>query len=341
LTAKRMGTKIFIRGTLTLLIFSAAAARLEAASRTGTTAANFLKIPVAVIPSGMAEAYTAMSGPDSILYNPAGLGLMENAGFSGTHNRYLEEMTQEYAAVACPTRYGTIGAGFSSLSSGKFTSYDSNDQITGETGSSHQLWVLSIAGGWPRTSAKLKDKDRMLQVDGHNEVPYRLSVGASLKKITEALDKVGGRAYAMDAGAILTLPGHMKIGVSALNMGGEQRFRFESHPLPAAFRGGVSREFGAGNDIMGLTVSADAVKYSDASLASSVGVSAAVLKTFQLRAGYQSRRDIGSRVSGGFGLNFDKFMDKTGFIRGAGIDYAYLAYGDLGATHRFGFQLFW
>ena len=72
---------LFMRARVNIIAVAAAllaacpAASVRAGGA-GATAASFLKIPVAAMPSGMGEAYTAMVGPDSILYNPAGLGLM-------------------------------------------------------------------------------------------------------------------------------------------------------------------------------------------------------------------------------------------------------------------------
>jgi hypothetical protein len=33
--------------------------------------------------------------------------------------------------------------------------------------------------------------------------------------------------------------------------------------------------------------------------------------------------------------------DKSSFLSGARVDYAYVGYGDLGVTHRFGVQFVW
>jgi len=325
-------------------------APLSAAPETGTTGANFLKIPVAVIPAAMAESYTALVGPDSILYNPAGLGLMSYSSFSGTHNKYLEEINQEYASLAYSSRYGTLGAAYTTLSSGKITAYDSDDAIIGETATSHRMWTVSCAGSWPRFRADQGKLDPMLITPSWSRIPpvldyrpkvYRVALGASLKKIMEELDGVTASAYTMDAGAILVLPGHFHAGVSAQNIGGKQKFLAESYPLPEVLRGGLARDFHTVNDIMIFTVATDLVKYSDAYAYGTAGINADIMRMFQFRVGYRSRRDIGSRLSGGFGLNFDKFTDKNSFIRGARIDYSYLAYGDLGVTHRFGFQIIW
>ena len=323
---------------------------LFAGSQTGTTAANFLKIPVAVIPASLGESYTAMIGPDSILYNPAGLGLLSYSSFSGTHNEYLDLITQEYAAVTYRSRYGTVGAGFSTLSSGQITAYDDSDAIIGHTSTSHQLWILSFAQSWPHFNEDIGKLDPMLITPNWINVPpvldyrprtYRVSVGASLKKVSEKLDKMSSSVYTMDAGAMVILPAHFQLGASALNIGGKQKFFAESYRLPGVLRAGVAKDFHAINDIMILTAASDIVKYSDAPMFNTAGLDVDIMRMFQFRVGYASRRDTGSRVSAGFGMNFDKLTDIDNFIHGARVDYAYLDYGNLGVTHRFGMQLIW
>jgi len=326
------------------------AGRLFAEGGAGTTSANFLKIPVAVIPAAMGESYTAMVGPDSILYNPAGLGLMSYSSFSGTHNRYIDEISQQYLAVTYRSKYGTAGLGFSTLSSGKIDAYDHNDMLIGETSTNHMLWILSYAQCWPHFNEDIGKLDPMVITPNWTKVTpvldyrpktYRVAVGASLKKISEKLDKVSASAYTADAGAILVLPGHFHVGVSALNITGEQKFVYEAYKLPGVVRAGIAKDFHSINDIIIVTVASDMVKYSDVPAFNTAGIEADFMRMFQFRIGYKSERDIGTRVSGGFGLNFDKFTDKGSVIHGARVDYAYVDYGDLGATHRFGMQLIW
>ncbi|OGS07231.1 MAG: hypothetical protein A2270_11325 [Elusimicrobia bacterium RIFOXYA12_FULL_51_18] len=343
--------RFVIPRVLTAAVFCLfSAGRLFAETGPGTTGANFLKIPVAVIPAALGESYTALVGPDSILYNPAGLGLLSYSSFSGSHNRYIDGITQEYAAVTYRSRYGTAGAGFSTLSSGKIEAYDNDDMLIGETSTNHTLWMFSYAQCWPHFNQDIGKLDPMLITPSWTRVApvldyrpktYRVAVGGSVKKISEKLDKMSASVYTADAGAMLVLPGHFHLGVSALNLTGRQKFVFEGYKLPATLRAGIAKDFHSINDIIVVTVISDMVKYSDTPVFNSVGIETDIMRLLQFRAGYKSQRDIGARISGGFGLNFDKFTEKGSLIHGARVDYAYIDYGDLGATHRFGMQLIW
>ncbi|HNW43362.1 MAG TPA: hypothetical protein PKI19_02590 [Elusimicrobiales bacterium] len=341
-----------VTGKLLLCVLLAAAcpAALRAASDPGTTGANFLKIPVAVIPGGMADAYTAMVGPDSILYNPAGLGLLSYSSFSGSHNQYLESISQEYLALVYSSPYGTVGAAYSALASGSIDAYDTVDMPIGKTSTAHTMMMLSYAWSWPHFRQDAGRLDPMLITPSWTKVEpvtdyrprsYRVAVGGSVKKISEKLDSETASAQAFDAGLLVLLPGHIHIGLSALNFGGGQKLVQESYPLPSSLRFGLAKDFHTVNDVIIFTLASDMVKYRDRDPYSTTGAEVDVLRMFQFRVGYQTGKDTGSPLCGGFGMNFDRLSDKDSLVKGLRADYAYIGYGELGATHRFGIQLIW
>jgi len=346
-----MKTRVYLSAVIAAALLAAwPCLPAQAASGAGTTSANFLKIPVAAIPSSLGEAYTAMVGPDSILYNPAGLGLLSYSAFSGAHNQYLDGIKQEYLSLAWRFPFGTVGAAYSTLSSGAIDSYDENDMPIGKTSTSHQLAVLSFAQSWPHFKKDAGKLDPMLitpnwtriePVADYRPKSYRFSAGASVKKISEKLSGDSSSAYAFDAGVVLILPHHFHIGASALNFGGAEKFVEEAYSLPSSLRFGVAKDFHTVNDIMVFTVASDLVQYSDSGSLSATGLEVDVMKMFQLRLGYKTQKDTGSRVCGGFGLNFDRLADKNSFLHGARVDYSYVDYGALGSTNRLGVQFIW
>ncbi len=340
------------------LLTNAAAALLAAwagcvpasAGGAGTTTANFLKVPAAPLPAGMAEAYTAMVGPDSQIYNPAGLGLLGYSSFSGAHNQYIDGITQEYLAASWRSPYGTVGAVFSTLSSGDIEAYDVNDMRVGNTSTGHRMASLAYAQSWPHFNQDIGKLDPMLitpswtrvqPVRDYRPKSYRVSVGAAVKQVSEKLGKDSASAYAFDAGVLLVLPRHLQLGLAALNLGGSEKFVSESYDLPSSLRFGLAKDFHTINDVMIFTLASDVVKYSDSDYVSATGMQVDIMRMFQFRLGYQSRKDSGSRLSGGFGMNFDRLSDSNSFLRGARVDYAYLDYGSLGPTHRLGVQFIW
>jgi hypothetical protein len=323
---------------------------VAAAGGAGTTSANFLKIPVAAIPASMGEAYTALIGPDSILYNPAALGLLGYSSFSGTHNQFADGINQEYVSGAWRSPYGTVAAAYSSLSSGKFDAYDDNDMLIGRTSSAHTMAALSFSQSWPNFKDDIGKLDPMLitpswtsvePVKDYRPKAYRVSVGATVKKISETLGSDSASTYAYDAGVMLVLPHHLQTGLSVMNFGGSEKFVQESYALPSSLRFGLAKDFHTINDVMIFTLASDVVKYSDRDYMNATGLSVDIMRMFQFRLGYNSLKDSGSKLCGGFGMTFDRMADKSSFLSGARVDYAYVGYGDLGVTHRFGVQFVW
>ncbi|MBI4655175.1 MAG: hypothetical protein HY746_00355 [Elusimicrobia bacterium] len=321
-----------------------------AGPETGATSANFLKIPVAVIPSALGQSYTAMISPDSILFNPAGLGLLSYSCFSGSHNQYVVGIRQEYAAITYRSKYGAVGLGFSMLDSGDIPSYDQDDILLGNTDTSHQFIILSVSQSFPNFPQDRGKLDPMIitpnwtriePVTDYRPKVYRFSIGASAKSVAETLDDLTSKTYTFDFGALLVLPHHFQIGASFLNAGGKQKFFTSSYEVSSVSRFGIAKDFHTVGDIMIFTLIGDMVKESDKDRYGSFGIETDILRLFQFRMGYVSRKDEGSKISGGLGLNLDRFTEKENIISGARVDYAYLNYGDFGATHRIGFQLIW
>jgi len=316
----------------------------------GSSGANFLKIPVAVIPAGLSESYTSMIGPDSILYNPSGIGLLSYNSISISHNQYLLNMNQEYISIAMPTKYGSFGAVYTTLNSGDIKSYDENESLIGKTKTSHKIYGISYAKSWPYFEKDKKKLDPMLITPSWTKIPlvtdyrpkvYRFSVGFTAKTISEELDDIISKTNMLDIGCLLVLPNHWQIGASASNLGGKQKFYLQEDKVPIVYRLGIAKDFHTVKDLMVFTFMSDIVKYEDDKAILNIGMETDILKSFQLRFGYKNNKDIGSKISMGFGMNFDRLTSDESFFKGIRMDYAFIDYGDLGGTHRFGVQLIW
>lgn len=343
--------RFFMKKTLILLLFAASIqGKIFAAQTSGSTSANFIKIPVSPIASGLNEAYTAMVGPDSIMYNPAASGLLNYSCISAAHNAYLAGISQQYAALNLYTYHFNIGAFFNMLSSGEIKTYDINDNATGSTSSSHKYYGVSLSKSWPRYKQDKGKADPMLIADSWTKIPkvkdyrpmvYRFSVGASAKMVSEKLDQEKASSALFDAGALLVLPNHWHLGASFQNMGGKQKFVSQTDEIPSVQRYGIAKDFVSKKEILVITFLLDSVKYSDYKNFMIFGMQTDILKMFQLRLGYRGQKDVGGKVSFGMGMNFDRLSSKESFFKGMRMDYALLDYGDLGATHRIGVQLIW
>ena len=74
-------------------------------SASGTEAASFLDIPVGGAPAALGSAYTAQATDAyAPVWNPAGLGFLHSAEFTGTHLDYISPVYYENASVVVPIR---------------------------------------------------------------------------------------------------------------------------------------------------------------------------------------------------------------------------------------------
>ena len=89
-------------------------------TKTGTTAASFLKIGVGARSIAMGGAYTAAANDvSSIYWNPAGLASMGGSQAMFNHVNWIADVQYDVAAAALPVEgFGTIGASFASMNVG-------------------------------------------------------------------------------------------------------------------------------------------------------------------------------------------------------------------------------
>ncbi len=337
--------------------FSRAAAAITAAAAlcatamaggAGTTGGNFLKIPSAAIPAALGSAYTAVGAVDSILYNPAGIGLLSYNSISFSHNEYLEGLRQEYLAGAMPFSWGRIGAAFTTLSSGDFDAYDEHGAHIGQTSSSHLLMAVNYANSYPYYPEDKNLHDRMLIMPDWSKLPdveryrpqtLRIAYGATVKYLRERLDDASASAMTADAGIIIVPARYVQLGAAVQNIGGSQKFGDESFDLPLTYRAGIATNFISRKRILILKALADGVKESDRDLYFNFGMEANMLQSFQARVGYRTGQDLGNGLTFGAGICLDRYTEEGYFLRGIRLDYAYIYQGAFGASHRLGFQI--
>jgi hypothetical protein len=312
--------------------------------------ANFLRIPVATIPSSISEAYTSLVSPDSFLYNPAGNGLLTYSAISVSHNKYLEEMNQEYISLTYKTPYGSFTPFYSILDSGEMTSYDENENIIGKFSTSHKIYGFSYAKGFPDYDFLYKKQDPMLISHSWKNIKlpkvyvpkvYRFSIGFTVKRLEETLDNESVKTMMFDLGSLLVLPGHFHIGASIQNIGGKEKFYLNETKIPKIFRFGVAKDFSSVRDIMNFAFSTDYVYDEEKKSYFNFGFENDISKTFQMRVGYSTRKKEGSNLSFGIGMNFDSFLSKESIFKGLRFDYSLLNYGVFGLNHRVGLQVVW
>lgn len=284
----------------------------------GTSGATFLKIPVGARPAAMGEAYSAI-GDDvySIFYNPAGLAGLRHVEFAGMRNDHFQDTSHHFGAVAIPllswvnTRrpknaYGVLALSLTSLSISDIERRGvvETDEPTDTFGASDFAYTLGYGVNIRKT----------------------LAIGAAFKFITQTIDSTGASAYALDAGAQYHRE-RLSLGSGFRNAGSAVKFRSSRDPLPVVVYAGAGYALSEN-----WTGTLELHLPRDDSL------------TFALGTEYRRKliKGVTGAVRGGYNTAYGQADGPGGVTLGLGatygrtsFDFAWLPYGDLGATFRY------
>lgn len=274
----------------------------------GTSSATFLKI--IPYPSGAAmSAYTAVAtGNEALFFNPAGLAA-DTPTYEVTmvHNDWLGLADYEYLAASMPVAVGAgggLGVSLSYLSTGdimRTTVSDPNGLSSGDFDAS----------------------DLMLTVGYGQKITEFVQVGGNFNYLREQLYTYRDSVLAFDAGVrVLPMQG-LVLGASVHSLGQDLKFVDRADDLPTTWRFGAAYTWPAfAND---MTVAIDGIKPNDEDLYGALGLSYDLGDYAVVRAGYSTKKDIGSGFTAGVGLgDGEQWM----------VDYSYTPYGKLGTTNR-------
>lgn len=301
--------------------------------RVGTSSGSFLKIPLEARGSALAGATCAfVSGPASLFWNPAGLGIEKERGVLFSAVDYAAGIPIGGVAASFPFAplRGALGIGWAGLG----TVMDETDEYhplgTGRE-MSYRTWVLTVGA-----SRALTDK---------------LSFGASGKLLYEGLGtEVGGpelSTWLLDAGAIYFV-GYRdaRIGIALSNFGPDLRpsgsyesrrtaadVRYTSFSPPTVFRFGCAIDPWRSATWRTLTM-IEIGHPADNREILRAGAEASFRETLSLRGGYDFSADA-LKLHAGFGARVRMGAQRLH------VDYAYSDGGYFGDVHRWTLQVLW
>lgn len=273
----------------------------------GTTAAAFLKSPPAARIEALGGGGLAAPAPDSVFFNPAALAGLRGAYAVSGYEAMLESAYRASLAVSMPGSGGTTwSAGAVFGSGGRLDILDARGDYGGTF--THYDAALFLSAAFP-----LRDG----------------GFGLSLKGIRSAIGDVAALGAAVDLGymSYSRRRDGADMALTLRNLGTPLKYEKESDPLPLELAGGLLWRYAGGFRLMAdARMPVDHAPYF--MIGGEYGVPFGTASSFALRAGFNSRNldDLGAAgaISGGFGLG----------LGGAAFDYAFVPYGDLGATHR-------
>lgn len=201
----RFATFLLLAALLTPAPFAFAQQGFDSQTRTvskrGTTAADFLGIPVGARATALGGATTAaVSDPIAIYWNPAGIAGIEEVSFTGEYANWLASIDLNFLAVVIPSRFGVLGVGITSMRTPEMevTTVAMQDG-TGETfDASSYAAALTYA----------------------RALTDRFSIGGSVKLIQERIWNSSSGGLAFDVGTQFETPFRgVRLGASISNFG--------------------------------------------------------------------------------------------------------------------------
>ena len=309
-----------------------------AQTKVGTTAADFLTIPVGPIAAGMGGAYTATANDVTAAYwNAAGLVRIGDNEFSANFANWIGGTKLSWFGLNYQIdEDDAVGLSIDQLDYGQ-TEITTTSQPNG-TG---QDWSAS---------------DLSLGLSYSRMLTDRFSVGGTVKYITQKIWNESASAFAMDIGLLFNtqLQG-LRIGMNITNFGTEMKLagqdlllpvdidpahtgnnktiasnlQTDSWPLPLLFTVGVGYDV-VNTNTWGWTVATDAVYPNNQSSYLNVGTELNWSKILYIRGGYYSlfKQSAEGGLSGGIGLRYDfgAFYAK--------VDYSYSNFGIFDPINR-------
>ncbi len=307
-------------------------------SKTGTTAAQFLKLGIGSKALGIGGAFTSIADDPSCLYwNPGGLGNQKKYNIMFDHYNWFLDIKMDYLALILPlTNYGTMGFAFNYLHMGEMEVTTTKDP----EGTGEKFNASSYIGQFSY-GVKLTD---------------RFSLGLSVKYIREIIWNSHANGVAIDIGTLFRskIEG-LNIGMSVSNYGNKLQMvgrdlliqtdidpTLESDPdnvgsslvtdrfdLPIISRFGISYEANIISHIS-TTLSIDANHPNDNTQSISIGSEINYNNVAFFRTGFKDLflKDSQQGISIGCGLNL-KYQNIH-----YKIDYSYSNYTILGNPQK-------
>jgi hypothetical protein len=288
-------------------MISFAAFPAAAADGAGASGASFLSLPVGARSIALGETGAALAGdPFTWLSNPALMPFAEGSGAGAFHSQWtLDTYYDNVIAKHALSRFVSIGAAFTYLSSPDIQGYDISGNKTAAVGNSDLQGIVGV---------------------GFKPIAG-FGAGVNVKYLQEKIADWTGRGWAVDVGAAWTT-GFREIafGAAVQNLGSDITYIVEKEKLPTTLRIGASGALPLPVSPVTVRIAADLVKKRFEDAYGCYGAEFDIRSIVFLRAGYTADANReGDRFSVGGGLKlFDRLM----------VDYAWSPYGDLGSFHR-------
>lgn len=312
-------------------------------SKVGTSAAEFLRIPVGARASAMSAMTATVNDASAMFWNPAGLSDIENSEIMVEYTDWYLDLNHSFLGVAIPTKKGVAGLSVVALSMGEFE--ETTAEAQGRTGRTFNAYSVSMGASYAQYL-----------------IP-EFTIGGTIKFIYEKIFNSSASSVAFDVGTIYTTPfDDIRFGVSITNAGsklqldgddliipsdpdpdGEGNYEPDAkrattaYNLPLMLRVGLAWD-PIDNEQMRATLTLDGNSPSNNVQSISVGGEVALLNNqLMIRGGvpYIGQDDKTEKFNAGLGLNYR--LDNSLKL---GINYTYHSYKYLSDVNKISLQIY-
>lgn len=296
-----------------LMLITGNASATETNYDIGKLAASEFRIDLGTRPSAMGGAFTALADDfNAPNWNAAGLTEITGMQVGFVHNIYLLDMAQEYLGYA-ESINDRSGLGINVM----LVNYGTIDKVKDVNGLPEQngtMTPMSIVG----------------DIGYGLEINDMVSLGATIKVLSQNIDTYSATAFAVDLGSIIEPIKGLRLGLVMQNLGPE----VDGYVLP------MNGKLGAAyalpfilnkNDKWQLAAESEVLFGDNDYLSANIGTEYDYQDTLKIRAGYkiENKGEPGGSkgLSAGLGIKLNIFQ----------IDYAFVSLGKLGSNHQIGF----
>ncbi len=309
-------------------------------TKSGTTAAQFLKIGIGARGTAMGGAFAAIDGDISSMYwNAAGIASMNRLETMFVDGDWLAGVRLQYLGFSIPIhRIGVLGLSVTNLS----VPEDKVRTISEPEGTGEYWGARDLAANLS-FARKLSDK---------------FSIGGNIKYIQQTIWHASASTYAADLGALFETPFNgIRLGASINNYGGKMKLEgrdqkisvdpdplnqgnvefinanleTDQFPIPLIFRVGLSGEL-INKQNLRLSYAIDALHPNDNSEYVNLGMETVFNNLVSIRAGYPSLYKEESIEGPTFGAGLNYRIWRTATI--LKVDYSFADFGPLGDVKR-------
>jgi hypothetical protein len=273
------------------------------AEENGGAPGSWLSTYVGARTLGLGGAFVgAADDASSVIWNPAGLSTLVPNELHMDAARLFEDTTIGSFGFAVPgNKLPSFGLTVLTLRSGQFEKTDEMNNPLGTFNESETAYIFTMS----------------------RAINPRFAVGVNSKLVRQSLEDFSGGGFGFDVGAIMSVTPSLKIGASALNLGGPNiTLQDTKETYATQFRGGFSYTTLRGRGL--IAVEADQNQGSGLSLHG--GSEYWVQPMFALRAGMNDQRMSGGfsyRPAGHYQFDYGVSDHPLGMIHRIGVSYRF------------------